>query len=217
MSQPGTDVYNEVMWAPWRDLGLEHVRLFGTPDGVRIIGLVMRRPNASAGFRYVIDADNGFSLRSIVLEPLDRPGWTLVREQDETWRTGEKDNELGALRGCADVDLSLTPLTNSLILRRLDLAINASADVCVVRIVAPELQVQRREQRYTRTGERSYRLEEAQGETEFVVDQEVVVLDWPAHYRRVWSLDKDARRLRFDRDAVRIEQLLKQRKRRLRG
>lgn len=207
----GNDVYEEVMWSPWSDLGLEHALMVGGTQGVRVTGLVMRMPGLPAGFRYVIDVDGGWSLRRIALEPLDRPGWTLLREQDGTWRN-EDGGEVPMLRGCSDVELSVTPLTNTLILRRLDLAIDESVDVCVAHVTAPELRLRRREQRYFRTGERAYRLQDTQGESEFFVDDETVVLDWPGRYRRVWTADKEARRRDLERQVVRREQLLRSRK-----
>jgi len=206
------EIYEEVMWSPWTDVGLEYLCMAGGQGGVTATGLVMRMPGLPWGFRYVVNLERRWLMRRIAFEPLDRPGWPLHLEEDGTWRTAHS-NELRLLSGCLDVDLSVTPLTNTLILRRLDLAVGESAEVCVGYVTAPELRLERREQRYSRTGAMIYRLEETRGDSEFEVDDAGLVLDWPGRYRRVWSLDKEERRLDLERQVAQRERLLLERER----
>ncbi len=58
-----------------------------------------------------------------------------------------------------------------------------------------------------------YRLEETRGDSEFEVDDAGLVLDWPGRYRRVWSLDKEERRLDLERQVAQRERLLLERER----
>ena len=65
--------------------------------------------------------------------------------------------EVAEVRGCLDVDLSLTPATNTLPIRRLDLGIGKSESVTAAWIKFPELALQPLSQRYTRTAKNIHR------------------------------------------------------------
>ncbi len=59
-------------------------------------------------------------------------------------------------RGALDVDLGVTPSTNTSAIRRLGLAVGASAELTAVWVRFPDLVVQPLLQRCTRLGERTY-------------------------------------------------------------
>ena len=65
--------------------------------------------------------------------------------------------------GCIDVDLNFSPATNTLPIRRLDLAIGASADVRAAWLRFPSFHLEVLEQRYTRLTEKTFRYESAGG------------------------------------------------------
>ena len=77
---------------------------------------------------------------------------------------------------CVDVDLSFTPATNTLPIRRLGLEIGEEAEIPVVWLVWPELSVQRVLQRYTRLGEDRYRYTQDEFEAELAVDRQGLVI-----------------------------------------
>src|SRR4030088_217960 len=58
-------------------------------------------------------------------------------------------NPLHAPSGAIDMDLSITPFTNTLPIRRMDLAPGQSADIAVAYIRVPELTVAKDPQRYS--------------------------------------------------------------------
>lgn len=64
-----------------------------------------------------------------------------------------------ALDGCLDADISATPFTNTLPIRRLNLHIGQSAEIDVVYISVPDLGAKPARQRYTRVGGHKYRFE----------------------------------------------------------
>ncbi|HEY1418226.1 MAG TPA: putative glycolipid-binding domain-containing protein [Myxococcaceae bacterium] len=78
----------------------------------------------------------------------------LVREPHGRWFAG--DRELEACRGALDVDLGVTPSTNTSAIRRLGLAVGASAELTAAWVRFPELSVEPLLQRYTRLEERTY-------------------------------------------------------------
>lgn len=105
----------------------------------------------------------------------------------------DKGHALDALQGCIDVDIMLTPLTNTLPIRRLQLAPGESREISVVYIAAPDLGIRPFRQRYTRLdddadGHSRYRYESlGSGFTaELLVDDEGFVIDYPGIWRRIW-------------------------------
>ena len=83
--------------------------------------------------------------------------------------------------GCDDVDLGFSPSTNLLPIRRLRLAVGASAPVRAAWVRFPELSLELLEQVYTRTAARTYVYESAGGafRRELAVDSTGFVLDYP--------------------------------------
>jgi hypothetical protein len=93
--------------------------------------------------------------------------------------------ETAALRGCDDVDLGFSPVTNLLPIRRLGLPIGAHARVRAAWVRFPELTVEVLEQTYARVASERYQYESA-GEAfrrELVVDAFGCVVDYPGLWR----------------------------------
>lgn len=106
-----------------------------------------------------------------------------VSYSDGHWLVGgERRDDLG---GAREIDISATPLTNTLPIRRLRLAIGDSADVDTAWISVPRLTVIRDPQRYTRVGEREYLFESRDSDFRAIltVDEDGVVLDYPGLFR----------------------------------
>lgn len=91
------------------------------------------------------------------------------------------------LEGCVDIDLSFTPSTNTLPIRRLNLDVGESADVSAAWLRFPDLALERLDQRYTRTDETTYRYESSGGEfmRELNVNGSRLVLEYPGLWERV--------------------------------
>ena len=107
----------------------------------------------------------------------------LVRDGSGNWWRGAE--QLVDLNGLVDVDISISPSTNTLPIRRLDLANGQSAEVTAVWIRLPQLSIERLPQRYTRTGEQSYRYASRGGA--FTADLTVDELGLVVRYDRYWE------------------------------
>lgn len=92
-----------------------------------------------------------------------------------------------------DVDITATPLTNTLPIRRLSLKPGESADIKVAYVTIPDLSVTPDEQRYTRLDERTdrgrYRFEQlGTGFTAILqLDAERLVEHYSELFNRVWA------------------------------
>jgi len=108
----------------------------------------------------------------------------LTVDGEQRWRSA--GHELVALRGCRDIDLGITPATNTLPIRRLGLVIGQTEHVRAAWVRFPGLEVTPLPQRYTRTAQNTYRYESNNGRfvAEIEVDGHGLVCDYPGGWER---------------------------------
>lgn len=184
------EVDRTAIWrpAPGQGAGSDQCALWRDAHGWRLEGLVVTEYHGEpAQVRYAVDCDPGWTTRTATVE-LRSPSaqrYIALRVRDQRWFDGN-GRELEALRGCIDVDLGVTPATNTLPLRRLELAIGESREVTAAWVRFPELTVEPLPQRYTRLDTDRYRYESATGFTaELRVDDVGLVADYPGGWVRV--------------------------------
>lgn len=184
----------EVMWVPWEGPGLEHLRLRQDQSGILadgiVIGLHAGRPFR---FGYRIRCDARWRALEVTVGLLSPREVELALVSDGQGRWATPDGQgVSAIQGAIDVDVSATPFTNTLPIRRLGLKPGQSAELSVAYIAVPELRLETARQRYTCLESRQdggrYRYESpARGfSAELVVDREGLVIDYPGLFRRVW-------------------------------
>jgi uncharacterized protein len=188
-------VEREVMWTPWEGPGLEHLRLVTSEGGVVANGLVIGL-EAGRPFRigYEIRCDERWWVRELrVAAPdSDLPVLELLTNGEGSWK-GRSGEPLPEFDGCIDVDISATPFTNTLPIRRLGLEPGESEELTVTYIRVPELLVGAERQRYSclEAGANGglYRFEALPSgfTAELPADSDGLVLDYPGLFRRAWS------------------------------
>jgi len=173
--------------------GGEHCRLLAAPDGLRLAGTaVLVDGGAPLTAEYEIACGEGGETRSVRVE-LARGAAVrrldLVREPDGRWLLDGR--EAPALAGCLDVDLSVTPSTNLLPIRRLRLAVGQSAEVTAAWMRFPDLRVEPLSQLYARIADRRYRYESRGGAftAELDVDEHGLPIAYPPFWERAAALD----------------------------
>jgi len=175
----------------WRRLdvpGLEHFRLVEGPDGPRLAGtILLAHEGAPLHVEYEIQCAADWRTRRVTILMAHGGAARQVElevDQEGRWRRGGE--ELPAVAGCLDVDLSLTPATNLLPLRRLPLAPGESREVTVAWVLFPSLEVKPLAQTYARLDARRLRYESATGfATEIEVDDSDLVVRYPPFWERV--------------------------------
>ncbi len=184
-----------VMWSPWDEVGLEHLRLVQSDQGILADGMVLRVKDGDP-FRvhYQIHCDLAWNVRQVVINLLDSTHADIrLRADGQGHWSMDTRSPLQLLDGCTDVDISITPFTNTLPIRRLGLKPGQASDIVVAYIAVPELDVKAARQRYTCLQASSkgglYRYEGlGTGFTaDLPVDGDGLVLDYPESCRRVWS------------------------------
>jgi hypothetical protein len=181
----------EAMWAPWDGRGLEHLRLRIGEEGIEADGVVVGEEDGVAfRARYVIRCDPGWRTREVILDPLDgKDSLHLCSDGKGNWSDASGRN-IPELEGCSDVDLSATPFTNTLPIRRLDLREVESSEIVVVYVDVPNMRLDTSRQRYTCLERGLYRYEDeglSRGFTaDLPVDADGLVLDYPGIFRRIF-------------------------------
>src|SRR5215217_7321430 len=144
-----SSVEHEVMWAPWQGPGLEHLRLVTSEGGVVANGLVIGL-EAGRPFRigYEIRCDGRWRGREVRVAAPDSelPVLELLADGEGQWKRGGEP--LPELDGWIDLDISATPFTNTLPIRRLGLEPGQSEELRVAYIRVPELLVGPERQSY---------------------------------------------------------------------
>lgn len=166
---------------------LEHGRLYRHHHGFTLTGMVVAslegRPLHCS---YEVETTSSWQTRKVKIKlsiGTEVQSLHLEREDDGRWWDG--DTELTAFAGMTDVDLGITPSTNSLPIRRLKLRPGESASMTAVWIQFPSLTIAPLPQQYTRTGEYTYRYESNDGayQADLEVDEHGLV----TKYADVWS------------------------------
>lgn len=159
--------------------GTEHVEVSVDERGVAATGHIV-------GDGWVLDytllCDAAWRVRSLWLSCGDRIR-TLVSDGEGSWTCGDY---LPELQGAIDVDISATPLTNTLPIRRLALAVGESAEIVTAYVDVPSLDVVLDPQRYTRLSERLYRYDSLDSPftADVTVDPDGFVLHYPGLFAR---------------------------------
>jgi hypothetical protein len=112
----------------------------------------------------------------------------LHKNKEKQW-TNEKGEVISKLNNCTDIDITLTPFTNTLPINRLKLAVGESKEIEVVYFDLPTQNFNPSKQRYTNLGNGVYKYESlASGFTaNLKVDSDGLVLDYPGIWHRVFS------------------------------
>jgi uncharacterized protein len=185
----------QILWSPWIGSGLEHLRLHQQQQAIFADGLILGvQEQKPFRIHYEIQCTTHWKLRAVHISAFsdEQQALSLLTDGEGTWTT-EHGETIALLQGCLDVDISLTPFTNTLPIRRLALQPASQATIMMAYIAVPQMRVEVTQQRYTclevtPSGGR-YRFESLKhGASSFMaelpVDQDGLVLDYPGLFRR---------------------------------
>ncbi len=194
---PDSALSRVAFWTPVDRPGFEHLRLRAADGGYVAAGVVMS-VDMAVPFRlqYKIKCDAGWNTRKVILEIHTPSGETLrtLRSNGQgRWRT-DRGEDIVQLEGCRDIDISVTPFTNSLAINRLRLKPGQRAEIRTVYVKAPSLAIRPVEQRYTSVestahgGRVLYEGLFRNFRAELPVDGDGLVLDYPEAFRRIYPI-----------------------------
>lgn len=176
-----------VRWRDWAGAGLEHAVLTETEGYIEVQSVVIAGPAEGAfAARYSLRLDPEWRVLELQASIVGTVSSVHLRRSAEgAWSDGGRP--LPGLAGALDVDLSITPLTNTLPIRRAGLATGDSAEIVVAYVAFPELAVSAAPQRYTRLHGNRYRFESLDSGfvREITVDEHGLVIAYPGLFHRV--------------------------------
>lgn len=189
----------EFIWSDLNGPGMEHLSLTESEQGFVADGFYLGRSEESPPYRlhYEIDISPAWEMRSATLRlisgPLPVEEVSLSVDKNGTWRDANGE-PLAHLSGCHEIDLFCSPFTNSLVIRRLGLARDESAEISVAYVEVPAMSIKPVRQRYTCIEPLGpdggvYRYEPLfHGDAhDLQVDFDGVVTDYPGVFRRVFT------------------------------
>lgn len=182
-----------VRWQDWEGRGLEHCVCRQDAGGLVLEGVVAGTRHGAYGGHYLVRADADFRTREVRVAYVGGACLHVEADGAGNWRDRIGNRALPALKGCLDVDIGITPATNTLPIKRLKLKAQERKEITVAYIPLPDqidgdFLPQRAEQRYTYlTPDRRYRYEGLfrAFTAELEIDEAGLVRDYPDTFRRV--------------------------------
>ncbi|TDE10965.1 putative glycolipid-binding domain-containing protein [Jiangella asiatica] len=175
----------DVMWTALSWPAIEHLDLRADRSSVVADAVVVALDGRPTRLGYRIVAAPDWTVRRLELRPHGEPDLVLERRAGDRWYDGA-GVERHELAGCVDVDIALTPFTNTLPIRRVGLAAGDSADLRMVYVqVEHGLDVIAVDQYYMRLGADTYRYRSGDFTADLTVDVDGLVIDYPGLWRRL--------------------------------
>lgn len=177
-----------VIWQAIDRTGLEYFTLTTLADGFlaegRLIGV---DEDVTYTFQYQIRTNSHWQVCEVIVQK-DVTNQTFIHLTADglgKWfdRSGAT---LPELAGCIDIDLTLTPFTNTLPIRRLQFLPEKPQPIKVVYVELPTGKIRPIEQFYTQLSDDTYRFEQPEIDfcADLFVDVDGLVIDYPNLFRR---------------------------------
>ena len=167
----------------WRGLDpvtLEHCHVISTARDTRIRGTII---TPTYGLFYRIKLDDSEVVRTVKLERSDGQVLELFSDGAGNW-SDDRAEPLSALKGCVDIDIWPTPLTNSLPIWRASWIDDAPQRFAMAWIDADEMTVRRSEQVYTRLDASHFRFQSGDFDRVLQIDADGLVVSYPGLFER---------------------------------
>jgi uncharacterized protein len=147
-----------LLWSDRGDPSFEYCSLSQTEDGFHFAGeVVMRVEQQPMSARYQIVTDQNWCTKQVdvTLKEGSREEHLVLRvDAEQRWWRGTE--EIVECRGSLDVDLSFSPSTNTLAMRRFALGQGESKTTTTAWVQLPDLKVSPFPQQYTRLSPNEY-------------------------------------------------------------
>lgn len=182
-----------VIWKPVDYEGIEHFTLREQDDRVQAEGVVVGIENQAA-FRldYRLVCDTAYRVQELNVSLAGHGSIQYTSDGQGTW-FNPAGQPVSELQGCLDVDISATPFTNTLPVKRVPWEAGKSETLNMIYVTIPDFTVRVDVQRYTcvemkpKGGLFRFQSLNTGFEALIPVDEDGLVLDYPGLFSRVWS------------------------------
>jgi len=173
----------DIVWRPRTGTGYEHLKVREENHQILVDSIVIGSLADHRIFRihYEITLDKRWVTRE------EKQGLFLASDGNGNWQD-EKGREMAELSGCVDIDISCTPFTNTLPIKRLSHDLLQPQEIQVVYISAADLVYKQVHQKYTllEQGQASsvFRYQSGNFVESIQVDANGIVIDYPHLFYR---------------------------------
>ncbi len=176
-----------IRWQALQSSDREHLVLTETDDSIVAESVYLSGGGPDAfGVCYRLVCNKDWTLRQFESQIMGVSDKLLIRRNESgAWDDGT--NEVGALKDAIDFDVSISPFTNTLAIRRLRLAPGESADIAVAYVSYPAHTVMLDPQRYICKSPTEYIFESVDSDfkSEITVDEDGLVVYYPELFARI--------------------------------
>jgi len=175
----------DLRWQPVDEVGLEHAHVIEDAAGVHVRSMAI---GEFEGFHYGMDwraeLAPDWTFRSLIIERTDGARLELSCDASRWTMTGQPEPQVA---GCIDFDISATPFSNTLPIRRVKFEIGVPQRFNMAWVPLDSLEPFVDGQIYTKLDETHFRYEAADGSFTQVltIDEHGFVVDYPTLYRRL--------------------------------
>lgn len=174
-----------IRWRPVAGDGLEHLELREAEDGIVVRSAIIGTfENRTFGASYTIHLSPDWWFRSLELTRTDGATLTLEAGGDGLWAMN--GNPAPQFDGCIDIDISATPFTNTLPIRRSHFDVAVPQRFNMVWVPLDTLDPLVDEQIYTMLDPARFRYQSADGafQADLSVDADGLIVDYPGLFSR---------------------------------
>jgi uncharacterized protein len=180
-----------LLWQEADGIGLEHLLLNETDNGVSVESSVIGiDENTPFCVHYQIQCSIDYQVKTVNVRLSGGKSVNLSTDGAGNWFDAT-NKRLTNLTGCIDIDITATPFTNTLPIRRVTWEVGQKREFLMTYFVIPTLDIYADPQRYTcleRHSDRSVFLFEALNTgftAQITVDSDGFVVDYPELFKRV--------------------------------
>lgn len=175
-------------WATAAGDGVQHLVLSQTATEIVAEGMAISDRDDPFAVHFRIACDPAWRVRRTDISIAGDERRLVFASDGEGQWTNEEGERLAGLDRSIDVDLLMTPFTNTLPIQRLDPKVGESVDIDPLYVSFPDLSVFADPQRYTCLEyRRRYRFESRDSDfvREITIDENGLVVDYPGLFRRI--------------------------------
>jgi uncharacterized protein len=185
------DLVRSLIWQRMDEVSTEYFGLWKDADGWQLRGTVVAALDATpVKIRYGVICDGVWETKAVHIavrrESAEEPLHFAVGD-DGQWAT--RGGPIPLAGRFADVDISLTPATNTLPIRRLGLEVGESAEVKAMWVGLPSGELEPLAQIYTRIDTNLYQYQSGSFQANIEVDELGLVTRYADMWRRVATWD----------------------------
>jgi len=181
----------QILWTGREYYSLEHCQLYETADGIHAESVILGTYKGSI-YRvdYRLHINKYWETQCLELQSCyGERRENIVLQNDTAGNWALNGQPAPQFAGCLDVDISLTPFTNTLPIRRLDLEDGGEQLISVIYIDLVAGEIRPVQQKYRRISADMYHYENIPKdfEADIRVDEEGLVVDYPGLFVQTYG------------------------------